>query len=127
MQEECKHTNIGTTIGKQESEVTRLAQTLPSKTNTTFDKGSIKKHSVHYQAHLERISDYLVLGKGIWWSEDDHKVTFYDASPPTNNMEPQLWAVTARVQPKHTMWKLQHYSIKIINGTNFKLYMMIDC
>ena len=34
MQEKCKHTNIGTTISKQEREVTRLAQTLPPM-NTT--------------------------------------------------------------------------------------------
>jgi len=30
----------------------------------------IRKHSTHYQAHLERISDYLKFGQGVWWEDN---------------------------------------------------------
>ena len=32
-----------------------------------------------WQAHLERISDYLILGEGVWWFKDNSKnIVFYD-------------------------------------------------
>ena len=37
--------------------------------NTVFPHHMLEKFSEHYQAHLERISDYILLGPGVWWSE----------------------------------------------------------
>lgn len=78
VQEECNHRNISNTIEKQESEVTKLASTLAPKSNTTLSKKWTEQHSSHFQAHLERISDYLILGKGVWWKENKSSITFYD-------------------------------------------------
>lgn len=61
VQEESKATSR-CTYEQQESEIKKLAATLPPKVNTFFPWSWISKHSSHYQAHLERISDYLQLG-----------------------------------------------------------------
>ena len=70
-------------ITREESEIRSLSSTLPDKQNTIFKKDWIMRHSSHYQAHLERIADYLIYGQGIWWNETDSSVTFFDVSPLT--------------------------------------------
>ena len=39
----------------------------------------IAKIPTHYQAHLERTSDYLKYGEGVWWKSDEHGVEFFDS------------------------------------------------
>ena len=34
--------------------------------------------SASYQAHIERISDYLICGPGVWWKTTDDGVEFFD-------------------------------------------------
>lgn len=49
---------------------------------------------MHYQAHLERISDYLQYGPGVWWKDTFEGIEFFDCSntpqqscmPPTCTM-----------------------------------------
>lgn len=67
-------------VTKQESEISKLATTLTPKKNTHFSWKWISKHTQHYQAHLERISDYLKCGKGVWWNETSSGVEFLDAN-----------------------------------------------
>ena len=38
------------------------------------------KFATHYQGHLERISDFLRTGPGIWWKKTDRGVEFLDGS-----------------------------------------------
>ena len=78
-------TNI---IQKQENEVSKLAQSLPTKRNTFIPKEWI---DIHYQAHLERIADYLIQGPGIWWQYINNGVEFFDVeSPSTPPLTPLL-------------------------------------
>lgn len=42
-------------------------------------KTLIKNYLSSWQAHLERISDFLLPGKVVWWSQDDDFVQFFDA------------------------------------------------
>ena len=49
-----------------------------------FTKEYIKNHPQDWQSHLERISDYLILGRNVWWRQDQFGVEFFD-SP--NNKE----------------------------------------
>ncbi|CAH3158951.1 unnamed protein product, partial [Pocillopora meandrina] len=58
-------------VEKQESQVSRLAHSLPLQSNTRTPKELIKKHSRSWQAHLERISDFLLPGEGVWGCQDD--------------------------------------------------------
>ena len=40
-----------------------------------------------WQAHLERISDFLLPGERIWWSQDEQGVTFHDGPHQPNSHE----------------------------------------
>ena len=70
------------TVKNQESEVLKLAQTLPGKENTVIPMEWLQHMSIHYQAHLERISDYLLQGPGIWWQYVEDGVEFFDVHLP---------------------------------------------
>ena len=72
-----KETN---TLQVQEGEVLRLDKVLPEKTNTIIPYKWIERYSTHYKAHLERISDHLVLGPGVWWQYHQQGVEFFDVS-----------------------------------------------
>jgi len=62
---------------KKQSAVSRLAHSLQLQRNTRIPKTLIKKDSSKWQAHLERISDFLLPGEGVWWSQDDDFVEFF--------------------------------------------------
>ena len=78
------------TVKNQESEVLKLAQALRGKENTVIPMEWLQHMSVHYQAHLERISDYLLQGPGIWWQYVEDGVEFSDV----NIHHPQLQTQT---------------------------------
>ena len=64
---------------KQESSVSQLASSLPAYGNTIINGKLIEKHIRSWQAHLERISDFLLPGKGSWWLEQENgNVEFFD-------------------------------------------------
>ena len=79
LQAEEKLGRSGNCVEKQQSHVSRLAHSLPPQKNTKIPKTLIKKYSSSWQAHLERISDFLLPGEGVWWSQDDDFVEFFDA------------------------------------------------
>ena len=82
--EEQAHENEINTQKKQENDIKKLAQVLPPKQNTVIPYKWLSHHSIHYQAHLERISDYLVLGPGMWWQYIQDGVEFFDVQSPSN-------------------------------------------
>ena len=89
LQEESK-SNIKT-LKLQEGEITRLAITLGSKSNTIIPKQWLHHITHQYQAHLERISDFVASGPGSWWRELDGGIEFFDvvipgSSPPQHRM-----------------------------------------
>ena len=50
----------------------------------------IEHSPVNYQAHLERIGDYLLPGPGVWWQYVDSGVEFFDTDTPGNPPNPTL-------------------------------------
>ncbi|CAB4030908.1 Hypothetical predicted protein, partial [Paramuricea clavata] len=73
-------------ISKQEATVSKLASSLPLYGNTIIPHENIEKHIRSWQAHLERVSDFLLTGKGSWWM--DHKngdIECYDGEKPPDN------------------------------------------
>ncbi|KAL5517132.1 hypothetical protein EMCRGX_G002607 [Ephydatia muelleri] len=64
------------TIAVQESEIEKLAKVTGPFTNTCFTIEIMK--SASYQSHIERISDYLVCGPGVWWKTTNDGVEFFD-------------------------------------------------
>ena len=66
LHEEGKGKNV-ITIENQESEINKLASTICTKENTVVPFDWYSKHSLQHQTHLERISDFLLPGHGVWW------------------------------------------------------------
>jgi hypothetical protein len=46
---------------------TKLASSLPNFENTVIPKQMLIRNPRFWQAHLERICDFLLAGDGIWW------------------------------------------------------------
>ena len=53
------------TVKKQESRLTKVARCLPPAQNTIIPHRVILKYPCEYQAHLEKISDFLLCGEGV--------------------------------------------------------------
>ena len=49
---------------------------MPGNTFISFEY--IKNNASRWQAHLERLSDFLLPGKNVWWNETDTGIEFYD-------------------------------------------------
>ena len=64
-------------VAIQESEVEVLAAAVGPMPNTTI-KTAMSEASSHYQAHLERISDFLLPGHGVWWRQTLDGIEFLD-------------------------------------------------
>ncbi|CAB4034270.1 Hypothetical predicted protein, partial [Paramuricea clavata] len=73
-------------ISKQEVTVSKVASSLPPYGNTIIPYEIIEKHTRSWQAHLERVSDFLLTGKGSWWMEHENgDIKFYDGEQPPDN------------------------------------------
>ena len=72
----------------QESEVSKLASTWQHPGNTTFTSTYIDSHSLLFQAHLERICDFLLPGHGVWWKHTATGIEFLDG-PGEKNGHPE--------------------------------------
>lgn len=65
-------------IHTAESQVSSIAASLDQEPRTTIHYSFIKARQSSWQAHLERISHFLVLGKGVWWEHTDEGYCFFD-------------------------------------------------
>lgn len=61
-----------------DSQVAHVAKALPPLPGTTIKNSFIKNRQDSWQCHLQRISPYLVFGKGIWWTSTDSGFLFFD-------------------------------------------------
>ncbi|XP_044166005.1 uncharacterized protein LOC122949994 [Acropora millepora] len=66
-------------VKEQESQLRKLARCLTPPENTVIPHRVILKYPQAYQAHLERISDFLYCGEGVWWRHILTGVEFPDA------------------------------------------------
>ena len=64
----------------EDTEISKISKQLPSIPDTVIPYDIIQCYWREWQAHLERISDFLLPGRGIWWEECDIGVKFYDSS-----------------------------------------------
>ena len=72
-------TENGGTTRNIESEISRFAKSLPSQQNTYFRSDIISTD--HYQAHLERIADFLTFdSQGKWWLYSNYGIEVLDGS-----------------------------------------------
>ena len=63
-----------------------------SQSNTLFTYDFIKENLAEWQSHLERISDFLIFGEGIWWQKTEFGVEFFDVenNPTDINVIPKV-------------------------------------
>ena len=66
-------------MAKQDSQVSKLAKSLGLRTNTIIPIPVIKKHARSWQAHFQRLADFLLPGKGIWWCQKEGGIEFFDS------------------------------------------------
>ena len=66
------------TVKEQESRLGKLTRCLPPAQNTIIPHRVILKYPYAYQAHLEKIADFLLCGEGIWWRHIVSGVEFLD-------------------------------------------------
>ena len=67
-------------IASQESQIKSISAAVGPMENTIFSNSILENSSEHYQAHLERVSDYLVPGPGVWWKRVPNGIMFLDGS-----------------------------------------------
>ena len=69
---QLKRENIGSDpiaqLCKRNSQINTHAEGLPVYPGTKFAMDWVKKRVYAWQAHLKRISHYLIEGKGAWWN-----------------------------------------------------------
>ena len=70
-------------VNEADSQVSRAAKRLPQCNGSTFSKKFVKKGIQSWQAHLERISPFLVEG-GVWWKEFGDNYIFRDGDNDPN-------------------------------------------
>ena len=128
--------NRRNTLQEQESRLGKLSRCLPKADNSVIPHGIVLKYTSAYQAHLERISDFLLCGEGVWWRHVASGVEFFDVTAPS---EAQTGAIT--LPPLHhfrsytlkseseylqNSWKkclesvdtlkIPHHAIRVFNG-----------
>ncbi|XP_070555061.1 uncharacterized protein [Ptychodera flava] len=62
-----------------DSEISKLGKSLSFGGNTVFPLNLMRRHTL-IQAHMERISDYIIRGADIWWTQRDDGVEFFDGT-----------------------------------------------
>ena len=59
--------------------------------NSLFTYNYIQKNSADWQAHLQRISDFLIFGENIWWKKTEFGIEFFDLDEPeTIDQKPRV-------------------------------------
>ena len=65
---------------RHDTQVSRAATHLPPFEATTISKRFAQKHSAHWQAHLKRVSPFLVYGINVWWHSSADNYVFHDGT-----------------------------------------------
>ena len=65
---------------QQDSLISREAKKLPPSVCSEFTDEFVRKNQTLWQAHLERLGDYLLLGQGVWWEKTPNGYKFFDVT-----------------------------------------------
>ncbi|VDI29311.1 Hypothetical predicted protein [Mytilus galloprovincialis] len=76
----------------QESIIQKLAKQIQAKPRTLIPSTILNKRPILLQSHLERISDYILPGEGVWWHMEDGNMIFHDGpdDEPFHNEGPDM-------------------------------------
>ena len=65
-------------MDKLDTQVSHVAKHLPQSPETTINSSFLRMRERSWQAHLVRISPFLVLGEGVWWESSVNGIHFFD-------------------------------------------------
>ena len=79
--------------------------------NTVIPNYILDQMSTHYQAHLERISDYLAPGPGVWWRRTSEGVEFLDGEQEVSSRlaGPHLTHYRSKTTSDIELYLFQHW------------------
>ena len=122
---QVRHEIYLTTHGSETS-IRKLAVHLPDFGGTFLSHEFATKHKDSYQAHLQRISPFLLQGPGVWWSNVESGYTFHDGdSCPSSSLTGPL-LLYCRENNVHLhqdeTWKYIIEKIIQLPISEFKLY-----
>lgn len=100
---------VGDAILSQESQIKSFAATVGPMRNTVIPKSMLDTH--HYQAHLERINDFLIHGPGVWWCETSEGIMFLDGSDEKDYRDegPALQTFSSLMSTDVELYLQQHW------------------
>ncbi len=67
------------TLRAGQTKVSKAAKHIPAYPGTRVAKDFLKSRSSSWQAHLQFLSRYLVLGYGEWWREEEFDFVFHNS------------------------------------------------
>ena len=78
-------------VENSDSQVGQIAKHLPQFPGTTIKFSFLRSRESSWQAHLVRISPFLLQGKGAWWELKSNGFLFYDGDNDNNyRYQPKL-------------------------------------
>ncbi|VDI59775.1 Hypothetical predicted protein [Mytilus galloprovincialis] len=106
----CQQSSKQDSIYIQESIIQKLAKQIQAKPRTLIPSTILNKRPILIQSHLERISDYIFPGEGVWWHMEDGNMIFHDGpdDEPFRNEGPDMHHF------RSSSYKEQHQQLKDI-------------
>ena len=101
----------------QDSMTSRQAKLLPKSANTKFKIKLLQTQPTLFQAHCQRIADYLRCGEGHWWSLSADGVVFHDGPeepdfrhyPPLAHFRTTTGKEQQGILAEDWKWSIQKY------------------
>ena len=103
---------------RDESQVKKLSKAVGPRPNSVFSNALMVQFEAQYQAHLERISDFLLPGEGVWWKHVAQGVEFLDGEDEEMNtrIEPKLMHYRGQSLPDVELYLEQKWEECICSG-----------
>ena len=67
-------------VERGDTQVSHVARHMPKLPGTTVSSSFIAERKDSWQAHLERISPFLIAGQGVWWVPAEGGFHFFDGN-----------------------------------------------
>lgn len=91
LQAKQEHEAVLQSVRTADTQVSHIAKHLPQITGSNFAATFLQRKRNSWQAHLERISRFLVQGEGVWWKHVEGGYQFLDGdSDPDHQCGPAL-------------------------------------
>lgn len=87
LQARQKSGEVQRSLKKQETVVSSISRSLLPFQGTKISKSFLNTRKQSWQAHMHRISPFLVLGENIWWQQTETEYQFFDS-----DTDPEYWS-----------------------------------